>query len=271
MEQSLPASGQLPVPDTSKDNALIRKLSHFAPLSVSDCKVLDELVSQEERFSARADIFTEGMVPKFVFVVLEGMAVRYRNLPDGGRQFMTFFLPGDLCDMHALIARAMDHSISAVTPVRLAQITPASMMEVFTSRPYISAALWWSLMQEEAMLRERIVALGRRDARSRIAYFLCEMLWRHTAIGANNGESFLLPLTQIEIGDTVGLTPVHVNRVLKEFRENQLISVDRKLVRLLNTPALQKIADFTKNYLLLDGTENYVTKYLNDQKIGIQH
>jgi CRP-like cAMP-binding protein len=271
MEQASAAVGGTPVPEEFNDNALIRKLSHFAPLSVADCGVLDELVSQEERMSARVDIFSEGTVPQYVFVVLEGMAVRYRDLPDGGRQLMTFFLPGDLCDMHALIAKPMDHSISAITPVRLAAISPARMMDIFAHHPRISAALWWNLMQEEAMLRERIVALGRRDARGRIAYFLCEMLWRYTAIGMNNQQSLLLPLTQTELGDTLGLTPVHINRILKEFRENKLIKVQNKMMTLLKLSALQQLSGFTKDYLLLDGTTNYVTKYLIEEANGAYH
>src|ERR1700754_3939297 len=108
----------------------------------------------------------------------------------------------------------MDHSIATITPVRIASIARIDLLEVFAERPRISAALWWSSLQEEAILRERIVSLGRRDARGRIAYLLCELLWRHAAVGLTNGGKFSLPLTQTELGDTLGLTPVHVNRIL---------------------------------------------------------
>ncbi len=260
-----------PQTNHATDNPLTRKLSHFAPLSASDREVLDTLTVQEENFPADVDIIAEGMAPRSVFLILEGMAIRYRNLANGGRQIMTFLIPGDFCDIHVFLAKAMDHSIGTITPVRIAAISRERIMDVFTLRPRISAALWWSSMQEEAMLRERIVSLGRRDARGRIAYMLCELLWRHAAVGLTSDGTFLLPLTQIELGDTLGLTPVHVNRILKEFRAQRLISVDRKVIRLLDVQRLQDIADFTKDYLRLEGVSEEVSQYfsgLEDKQRG---
>ena len=112
------------------------------------------------------------------------------------------------------------------------------------------------------MLRERIVSLGRRDARARIAYLLCELLWRHTAVGLNSNDgSFLLPLTQTELGDTLGLTPVHVNRILKEFRSYHLIAMEHKMITLLDVPGLQTIGGFTKEYLHLEGASGETADY----------
>lgn len=113
------------------------------------------------------------------------------------------------------------------------------------------------------MLRERVVSLGRRDARGRIAYLLCELLWRHAAIGLTNGDEFKLPLTQTELGDSLGLTPVHVNRVLKEFRERRLIATAKKMLHLIDVPGLQAIAAFNEDYLHLGGASDEVTRYFN--------
>ncbi|WP_157986085.1 Crp/Fnr family transcriptional regulator, partial [Teichococcus vastitatis] len=167
-----------PVNNSLGRNPLTSKLSHFAPLSVSDQQILDNLAQPEERFPVDVDIITEGMMPRSVFLLKEGVAMRYRNLPDGRRQIMTFLIPGDLCDMHVFLLKEMDHSIGTITPVRVAPISRESIMGMFATHPRISAALWWSSLQEEAMLRERIVSLGRRDARGRVAYLLCELLWR---------------------------------------------------------------------------------------------
>jgi CRP-like cAMP-binding protein len=90
----------------SGSNPLTRKLSHFAPLSFTDRQVLDRLTGEEERFAADVDVVTEGMAPRSVFVLMEGMAIRYRGLPDGGRQIMTFLIPGDMCDLHVFLLRA---------------------------------------------------------------------------------------------------------------------------------------------------------------------
>ena len=266
MKRPAAASAKTFDPGASGSNPLIRKLSHFAPLSDSDCTILDDLASVEERIAADVDIIAEGTPPRSIFVILEGMAIRYRGLPDGGRQIMTFLIPGDLCDMHVFLARTMDHSIGTITPVRLAAVSRDRMMDVFTLRPRISAALWWSSMQEEAMLRERIVSLGRRDARGRIAYLLCELLWRHAAVGLTSNGTFSLPLTQTELGDTLGLTPVHVNRILKEFRSSHLIAMDHRMITLLDLPGLQEVAEFTKDYLKLGGVPDEVVQYFADRE-----
>ena len=245
-------------------NPLIRKLSHYAPLSESDRQLLDTLLARTEHFPADVDIISEGMVPRSVFVLKEGMAIRYRNLPDGGRQIMTFLIPGNLCDMHVFLLKKMDHSLGTITPVRIAPIARNDILDLIAQRPRISAALWWSSLQEEAILRERIVSLGRRDARGRIAYMLCELLWRHAAVGLTNGGVFQLPLTQTELGDTLGLTPVHVNRILKEFRERRLIAVDHKVLNILNIDGLQNIAAFDKKYLNFGGVPKEMAQYFDN-------
>ena len=116
------------------------------------------------------------------------------------------------------------------------------------------------------MLRERIVSLGRRDARGRIAYLLCELLWRHAAVGMASNGTFRLPLTQTELGDTLGLTPVHVNRILKEFRSYRLIAIEHKMLSLLDMPGLQRIAGFNKDYLQLEGVSDEVAQYFDDRE-----
>ena len=242
-------------------SSLARKLSLFVPLSDSARRVLDALLTDEEHFPADTDIITDGMVPRSVFLVQQGMAIRYRDLPNGGRQIITFLIPGDLCDPHVFLLKSMDHSIGTITPVRIAALSREGLTKTFATRPRISAALWWSSMQEESMLRERIISLGRRDARGRIAYLLCELFWRHTAMGLAQGEVFHLPLTQTELGDALGLTPVHVNRVLRGLREQRLIAMEHKLLRMLDVDGLQDIAGFSKSYLHFDGAPAETASY----------
>ena len=165
--------------------------------------------------------------------------------------------------MHVFLLKAMDHSIGTITPVRVAPISRESIMDLFSHRPRISAALWWSSLQEEAMLRERIVSLGRRNARGRVAYLLCELLWRHAAVGLTDGEAFRLPLTQAELGDTLGLTPVHVNRVFQEFRKLGLLTIKHRVLNLLHVQGLQDIAGFNRKYLNLGGVSKEVAGYFD--------
>lgn len=247
----------------SPRSPLVRKLAHFVPLPDEDVRVLDALGSSDECFAADRDIVREGEVPRSVFVLLDGMACRYRVMPDGRRQIMTFLIPGDLCDLHVFLIRAMDHAIGTLAPVRLAAVAREAVLDLALSRPRISAALWWSALQEEAILRERIVALGRRDARGRVAYLLCELLWRYQVVGLVRDDAVPLPLTQTELADTLGLTPVHVNRVLQDLRRRGLLTLERRQLVLRDVNGLQRIAGLDKAYLHLGGASDEVRAYFD--------
>lgn len=242
---------------------LVRKLANFAPLTEQDERILEGVGSSNETFPAGAVIIGEGEVPRSVFVLTEGLACRYRDMPDGRRQIMTFLLPGDLCDMHVFLVKAMDHSIASLSPVRLAAISRETVLDLLFNRPRIAAALWWSSLQEEAILRERIVALGRRNAHGRIAYLLCEILWRCQAVGLELDQVVDLPLSQIDLADTLGLTPVHVNRVLKQLRHSGLVKLSNRVLTILDLPGLQAMAGFDSSYLHLGGAPDEVARHFD--------
>jgi CRP-like cAMP-binding protein len=241
--------------------ALIRKLQNFVPLTPRELALLERLGRSDERFEADREIVGEGQVPRSVFMVVEGMACRYRIMPDGRRQIMTFLIPGDMCDLHVFLLRSMDHSIGSLTPVRIAAVERDDLLNIAALHPRISLALWWSTLQEEAMLRERIVSLGRRRAIGRVAYLLCELVWRYKAIGQSNGDTIALPLTQHELADALGLTPIHINRVLQELRREKLVTLEHRKLVLLNMKALSDIAEFNHDYLHLGPAPQAVTNY----------
>lgn len=245
-------------------NPLVAKLAQFAPLSDRDVGVLDALCQREEWFRAGANIAVEGEAPRSAFVVTRGIAYRYRLLPDGRRQILNFLIPGDFCDLHAFLIEKMDHSVGAIGPTRIAAIDRDTVIDLIANHPRIGAALWWSAMQEEAMLRERIVAIGRRSARGRLAYLLCELVWRQRAIGMAEDHAIRLPLTQTDLADTLGLTSVHVNRVLQGFRRDQLITLERRRLTLLNVEKLQAMSGLTPNYLQFGSTPSEVTRYFDN-------
>jgi CRP-like cAMP-binding protein len=242
---------------------LVTKLSRFIPLSDEDVRVLDALCLNEERFKADADIVRQGDVPRSAFVLTHGMACRYRLLRDGKRQILTFLIPGDVFDLHGFLMKAMDHSVGTLVPTRLAAISRATVFDLFENHPRIGAALWWSALQEEAINRERIVTLGRRSARGRVAYLLCELVWRHWAVGLAEDHAIRLPLTQAELADALGLTSVHVNRVLQRFRHDHLIILADRRLTLLDVERLEEIAGFNQEYLHLDGAPTEVRSYID--------
>jgi CRP-like cAMP-binding protein len=229
------------------------KLSNFSPLKSRDLHLLSDIATGRESFRRDTDIVVEGDRPRTTFVVREGLACRYRNMVDGRRQIITFLIPGDICDLHVFLAKQMDHSIGTLSPVVVSPISRDNVMTLVLHHPRILAALWWSSLQEESMLRERIVALGRRNAHGRVAYLLCELLRRYQAVGLSGGEALDLPLTQLELADTVGLTPVHVSRVLKSVREANLLELTNGILRIKDIPRLEQLAGFNSDYLHLAG------------------
>jgi CRP-like cAMP-binding protein len=245
------------------ENALVAKLSQFAPLSHKDIGLLVALCVPEERLRAEVNIVVEGETPRSLFVVTRGMAYRYRLMPDGRRQMLTILLPGDLFGLPRFLLHPMDHSVAAIGPTRIAAIGREAVIDIVANHPRIGAALWWSVMQEEAMLRERIVALGRRSARGRVAYLVCEIVWRQRALGIAEGHAVRLPFTQTDLGDMLGLTAVHINRVLQGFRRDELITLDRRRLTLLDIERLQGIAGLTPEYLKLNSTPPDILRYLD--------
>ena len=244
-------------------NPLIAKLSQFAPLSNGDVGVLNALCQREERYPAGANIAVEGEAPRSAFVVTRGIACRYRLMQDGRRQILTILIPGDFFDLHGFLLKATDHSVATIGPTRIAAIDREAVMDIVLHHPRIGAALWWSAMQEDAMLRERIVALGRRSARGRLAYFLCEIVWRQRAIGMAEDHAIRLPFTQTDLADTLGLTSVHINRVLQGFRRDELITLEHRRLTLRNFEKLEAISGLTSRYLQLGSTPPEVVHYFD--------
>ena len=233
--------------------ALIRKLEHFTRLSVADKEMLTRVAAQRvRRFAANEDIIHEGEKPEFINLITEGWACRYKTLEDGRRQIVAFFLPGDLCDLNVFILKEMDHSIGAITAVVLSEIGRAAFDELMLAHPRITQALWWESLVAAAIQREWTVNLGQRDAIERVAHLLCELFIRMRVAGLVEGNSCAFPLTQTQLGETVGLSTVHVNRTLQELRGAGLVVLKDRRLTIPDLRALQSIALFNPNYLHLE-------------------
>jgi CRP-like cAMP-binding protein len=234
-------------------NPWTMKMEQFTQFSAEDRRLLDDLASRRQRtYAPREDIIREGEHSPDNHLILSGVACRYKLLPDGSRQIVAFLVPGDLCDAEIFILKEMDHSICALGPCLIAAIPGDVMRDLLLNRPGISLALWWGTLQDEGVLRARIVDVGRRDARQRVAHILYEVLVRYRAVGAATDDAFDWPATQADLADATGLTTVHVNRTLQRLREEGLIAMDGKRVTVLDRAGLREAADFTANYLHFD-------------------
>lgn len=235
------------------DNSLTLHLSAFVRLSSSDREILTKALKKRVRvLPPRHDIIREGDRPRFVNVILDGWAQRYKQLADGRRQILSFFVAGDLCDTNVFILKAMDHSLSTVTQVLLAEISQQEFREIIENSPRIAQALWWSELVTVAIQREWTTSIGQRTAYERIAHLFCEMFVRLRTIGRTESNSCDFPLTQSEIAEATGLTQVHVNRTIQEMRRDQLIELRNKRLLVFDLDRLISVAMFNPNYLHLD-------------------
>lgn len=230
-------------------NAFVRKIRSYTPLTEDDVDVLDRASQNVQTFPARHDLIREGDRPGPVFVILGGWACRYKLLPEGGRQITAFLMPGDFCDMHVAVLDEMDHNIATLTEARVALIAREEMEELIAMRPSITRAFWRTQIVDESVLRAWIVSMGRRNAIERVAHLVCELYVRAANIGLIADDHFELPLTQVVLADALGLTPVHVNRVLRTLKGEQAIALKRGKLVIVDTAKLARIAGFDDNYL----------------------
>ena len=231
---------------------LIRRLEQFAKLSVDDKDVLRVAAAQRvRRVAPREDIVHEGDKPRGVSVFLDGWACRYKTLEDGRRQIIAYFVPGDMGDLYNFVLREMDHSIAALTPLTVAEFSRETLDEMTARSPRIGQALWWETLVFASIQREWTVNLGLRTALERISHLLCELFFRLRAVGLADNDTCELPVTQVDLGETVGLSSVHVNRTLQELRASGLITLRDRTLIIHDLDALQTIALFNPSYLHL--------------------
>jgi CRP-like cAMP-binding protein len=238
--------------DEYKRNPLIAKLQTLAELGEDDLKTLADLCADAREIGARRYVIREGDRPDHVHLIVDGWAARHKLLRDGARQITALLIPGDFCDLHVTILGEMDHSIATLTRAKIAYI-PRARMDALAERPMLMRALWWATLVDEAVLRAWIVNIGRRDAYEAIGHLICELYVRMKNVGLTSDHSFELPLTQEEFGDALGLTGVHVNRVLQRMRKEELIALNKGSIHILDYPRLEAAAGFDPNYLHIEG------------------
>jgi CRP-like cAMP-binding protein len=231
---------------------LTRALEAYATLTQEDRAAFAKLTQRSVReVAARRDLIREGDRPQHIYLLLEGWASRYKTLPDGRRQTVAFFLPGDMFDTEVLPLREMDHSVGAITPLTVSEIERAAFDTLMAERPRLAQALWRQNLAAVAVQREWTLNVGQRTAFERIAHILCELFLRLRAAGRTTGDSCDFPLTQVDLAEATGLTAVHVNRTLQELRKVGLIELQQRVLTIPDLGGLKEAGLFNDNYLHL--------------------
>jgi CRP-like cAMP-binding protein len=229
--------------------SLIKKLEVLAPLDSADREAIRRLPHRAERVESGRHLIQEGSEPTECCVLLRGYACRYKVAANGARQIVSFHIAGDILDLQHLLLKTADHHVQATTPAEVAWIPMAELRALARDRPQIGEAMWRDSLIDASIFREWVLNVGRRDAKSRIAHMLCEFVVRCEAIGLFRGRAFELPMTQEQIADATGLTPVHVNRMLKALTDDGVLEGGDRSYRVANWQRLLEVADFDAAYL----------------------
>lgn len=201
----------------------VRGLSICAPLSDRELAAMSAGRGGISEVPAGTDFVRQGDPAAEAFTVLDGWAMRYILLPDGGRQIVDFCLPGDFVGFQAGDGEVHDYSVQAITAVRVCSFARAPLLEGLAGHAEFAFRLACLSHRDQVAAFRHLTSVGRRSARGRIASLLLELFLR---VRAQDDRAWVaLPLTQEHIGDALGLTPVHVNRTLRRLREDGVVTL----------------------------------------------
>lgn len=232
---------------------MLRKLRLWTRLDAADERALLDLPYDIVTIGKQQALINEGDIVSHCWLLLSGFCARYKIVGSGGRQIVSIHMTGDLVDLQNALLGVADHGVQALTECEMAKIPIEAIRQLTDARPKIKDALWYDTLVDGSIFREWVANVGRRDSKTRIAHLLCEFALKLDAIHLGEQLSYELPMTQEQIADATGLTPVHVNRMLQALvREGLIERVTSKSVLIGNWKSLAEAGDFDRSYLHLD-------------------
>lgn len=230
---------------------LLLKLSARDIVSDPEAEALEGLFVEEERFAAGRIIVAARKPQIFSRLLLSGVAARSHQLPDGRRQITELHIAGDFVDLHSFLLKELEHDVIALTPVRMANAPHGRLKTLTEVFPHLTRMLWLTTLIDAAIHREWIVSSGRRSAREQLACLFCELFVRSQVVGLGDVGRCPLPLTQEQLADVCGISPVHINRTLQELRAEGVVEFKSRELRVLDFERLARIGIFDPAYLSL--------------------
>jgi CRP-like cAMP-binding protein len=241
-------------------NLLAKKIGAFVHLSARELTFLAHLHTKPLHVERGKELVHEGDAGQTAFIFHSGWGCSFKLLPDGGRQIISFPVPGDCVGLRSMLLRTSDHSLSVVTDAVVSPVEAPRVRQLFNEYPYLGAALLWATSRDEAMIVEHLVSVGRRNAIERTAHLILELYDRLQLIGLTKDHQFDCPLNQYVLADALGLSTIHVNRVLRQLRTRNLATFQRHRVTIHDPNALKALA----GYASLESSPVVVRERLNE-------
>ncbi|HEY0311150.1 MAG TPA: Crp/Fnr family transcriptional regulator [Allosphingosinicella sp.] len=227
----------------------VRRLETRAPLTAEGHAAVLALPFTYRTLEPAAYLVREGEPPSHCALLLTGFAYRHKVTGDGARQILSVHMPGEFLDLQNSFLGVADHNVQALTRIEVAAIPIPALRALVTEHPDVGRAMWIDTLIDAAIFREWMVNVGRRDSLSRVAHLLCEFALRLEEGGLTGQYRYELPMTQEQLADATGLTPVHINRVLKELSRLGVIDRNKRAVAIADWDGLRTIGDFSTRYL----------------------
>lgn len=231
---------------------LYARLAARDELAEEEKQALRSIAGPVRVIPAGGDMVTEGMRATRSTLVTDGYCTRYRLMENGERQITAIHIAGDFVDLHSFLLKVMDHSVGALSTCTIVHFDHADLERFTRQFPHLTRLLWLSTLLDAAIHREWIVGLGRLSAFARLAHLICELYVRLKIIGAADDNGFVMPITQVELADALGISSVHVNRVLQEMRDQQLLAWKGARIDIVDWEKLSRAAEFDPRYLHLE-------------------
>jgi CRP-like cAMP-binding protein len=228
----------------------LRKLELRDALSELEKRALLACAADEVDFASGADLVREGDRPQVSMLVLDGFTTRYHDSPDGTRQITAIHIPGDFVDLHSFLLKEMDHSVGALSHCRVLRFPHPRLTALTEAQPHLTRLLWLLTLIDSSIHREWLIAAS-RTAPEQLAHLICELYVRLAVTDLITDRTFTLPVTQMELGEALGLSAVHVNRTLQQLRSEGLFSWQNQEIQILDWEALKRRGSFDARYLHL--------------------
>ena len=229
--------------------ALVRRLRTSSGISDGDVKEIEQLPIAVRQYPAETPVVRDGERATDCCLIADGFCARSKTIPSGKRQILSIHIPGEIPDLMSLFLHVMDHDLSTLTPCTLGFIRHETLRKLHQRSPSVAELFWRDTLIDSAMFREWIVNVGQRPAPARLAHVMIELRERLRVIERLDGNSFEMPLTQEQIGEALGITAVHANRVIKQLRQEGIVELHRGRGTVLDERKFLELADFDGRYL----------------------